>query len=402
MILLFAGAWPLAAAWPQWQGVKQDNKSPDTGLLKQWPDGGPALLWKQAGLGTRGFSSVAITDGLIFTAGATPAAKQSIITALDMTGAIKWQKPNGPEFMKSHGGARATPTVSEGRVYFISGMGRLGCFDAKSGAEQWAVDLVETYGGAIPTWGYSESVLVDGDLVFATAGGTKAGIVAFNKKTGAVIWKTEPGLAASYCMPLLVDFGGIRQLVTGTGVEFVGVRVSDGKILWRFPSTNAWKVHATTPVFDNGGIYLTSGYGAGGFRLDLKVTGETASVTQAWTDKSLDNHHGGVVFLNGFIYGHGDKGGWTCLDFKTGAVKWSAKGVGKGSVTYADGMLYCFSEQDGTMALVRATPEKYEEISRFQVPSGGEKEFWAHPVVLDGRLYARHSDVLYCYDVKGK
>jgi outer membrane protein assembly factor BamB len=227
-------------------------------------------------------------------------------------------------------------------------------------------------------------------------------MVAFDKKTGALVWKTEPTLAASYCPPLLLDFGGVRQLITGTGVEFVGVRVSDGKILWRFPSTNQYKVHATTPVFLDGGLFLTSGYRYGGVLLDIKVEGETVTATKRWECKPLDNHHGGVVLLDGYIYGHGDRGGWSCIDFKTGQVKWSDKTLGKGSLTYADGMLYCFAERDGTMSLVRATPEKFDLTSSFKVPSGGVKEYWAHPVVLDGRLYVRHSDVLYCYDVKAK
>jgi outer membrane protein assembly factor BamB len=400
-MLLAIGMVAQAADWPQWQGPGRDNKSPDTGLLKSWPEGGPALLWKQSGLGAKGFSSVAIAGGLIHTSG-SPDSKQSVVTALGMDGAVKWQTANGPEFLQSHGGTRATPTIVDGLLYVLSGMGRLGCFDAKGGEEKWAVDLVKTYGGKIPQWGYSESVAVAGDVVFVTVGGTGAGMAAFNRKTGELVWKSEPSLAASYCPPLVLDFGGVRQVITGTGVELVGVKADNGKILWRFPTTNQWKVHATTPVFQGGGLYLTSGYGAGGFRLDLAVTGDAVAVTPKWTDPSLDNHHGGVVMVEGFIYGYGDKAGWTCLDFQTGAARWSSKAFGKGSVTYADGMLYCFAEGDGALALVRATPEKFDLVSRFNVPSGGVKEFWAHPVVLDGRLYARHSDVLYCYDVKAK
>jgi len=391
-----------AAEWAQWQGEKRDNKSPDTGLLKTWPADGPPLLWKQAGLRARGFSSVAVAGGTIFTSGARRDSPQSLVTALDMNGTVKWQSANGLEYVTSHGGTRATPTIDGGLVIVLNGTGRLGCFDAATGAEKWAVDLVAIYGGAIPTWGYSESVVTDDDNVYVTAGGTKAGMVALNKKTGALVWQTEPSLAASYCPPLLLDYGGVRQLITGTGVEFVGVRVKDGKILWRFPSTNQYKVHATTPVFLDGGLFLTSGYGYGGVLLDLKVEDEAVTATKRWECKSLDNHHGGVVLLDGFIYGHGDRGGWLCVDFKTGQVKWADKSIGKGSLTYADGMLYCFAEQDGTMSLVRATPEKFELASSFKVPTGGIKEFWAHPVVLDGRLYVRHPDVLYCYDVKAK
>jgi len=397
--LILTSACAPAADWPQWQGPKRDNVSSSTGLLKQWPDGGPPLLWKRSGIGAKGYSTVAIAGGLIYTTG-SPHSGKNVITALNMNGAVKWQRDNGPEFLKSHGGARATPTIDGGSLYVLSGMGRLGCFDARTGEEKWAVNLVESCGGKVPTWGYSESVLIDGEKVFVTVGGTKAGMAAFNKKTGAAVWQSEPVLAASYCPPLLVEFGGVRQVVTGTGLAFVGVRAGDGKILWRFPSTNRWKVHATTPVFSDGGVFLTSGYGTGSFRLDFTVKEGNVSVAQVWKDANLDNHYGGVVLVDGFIYGYGDRGGWTCLDFKTGVVKWTSKAFGKGSATYADGMLYCYAEGDGAMALVPATPEKFEVVSRFKVPSGGRNPYRAHPVVCDGRLYVRHSDVLYCYDVK--
>ncbi|MCX7591268.1 MAG: PQQ-like beta-propeller repeat protein [Kiritimatiellae bacterium] len=401
VMAVLPGWFAFGSDWPEWQGPSRDNRSPDTGLLKSWPNEGPTLLWKTTGLGAKGFSSVAIAEGMIFTTG-SPDSGECVVTAMDMNGKIKWQRPNGPEFLQSHGGSRATPTVNGGLVYVLSGMGRLGCFDAKTGQQKWTVDVVAVYGGKIPKWGYSESVLIDGDKVFVTVGGTKAGMIALDRKTGNLVWKTDPVLAASYCAPLLVEYGGVRQVVTGTGDEFVGVRVSDGKILWRFPSTNQWKVHATTPVFSEGGLFFTSGYGAGSFRLDLEINGENVSVSQKWRDPNLDNHHGGVVMVDGFVYGYGDRGGWTCLDFKTGAAKWTSKAFGKGSITYADGMLYCYSERDGTMVLARATPEKWEEVSRFKVPSGGIQEYWAHPVVFGGRLYVRHSDVLYCYDVKAK
>lgn len=399
--LLALGAGAGAQSWPEWQGPDRDNKSPDKGLLNEWPEGGPRLLWSRPGIGDQGYSTVAVSDGRIYTTG-TPASGQCLVTALDMDGEIQWQAENGPAFVKSYGGARATPTIDDGRLYLLSGVGRLGCFDAKTGAEQWAVDLVKTFGGKLPKWGYAASVLVDGDRVFALAGGTKAGMVAFNKRTGEVIWKTASGLPASYCAPLLVAHGGVRQLVTGTGEDLLGIRTEDGGILWRVPTTNQWKVHATTPVFQDGGLYFTSGYGHGGFRLDLAVDGEQVNVTRKWRDKALDNHHGGVVLADGFIYGYGDRKGWTCLDFAGGEVKWTAKGVGKGSVTFADGMLYCLGERSGELALVRATPERYDQISRFQVPRGGRGPFWAHPVVIGGRLYVRHADVLHCYDVKGE
>ncbi|MGQ9662947.1 MAG: outer membrane protein assembly factor BamB family protein [Kiritimatiellia bacterium] len=400
LIVVYAGILN-AADWPEWQGAKRDNRSPDTGLLKQWPTEGPPLLWKTTALGAKGYSSIAIADGMIFTTGAS-ASGECQITAMDLNGKIKWQRSNGPEFLRSYGGTRTTPTVKDGLVFVLSGMGRIGSFDAKTGQERWSVNIVTAYGGHCPNWGYSESLLVDGDKVFVTVGGDQVGMVALNRKTGALVWKTESGLGASYCSPLPVVYGGVRQIVTGTGTEVVGIAVKDGKILWRFPCANRYKVHATTPVFEDGGLFFTSDYGAGCFRLDLKINGEKVSVVKRWHEPTLDNHHGGVVVVDGYIYGHGNRGGWLCLDFATGTVKWSSKSFGKGSITYADGMLYLFSEKDGTMALVRATPERWEEVSRFQVPSGGIKEYWAHPVVCGGRLYVRHSDVLYCYDVKSR
>jgi outer membrane protein assembly factor BamB len=397
VLALAAGAVAAEPNWPQWQGPAQDNKSPDTGLLKQWPAGGPKLLWTGKGIGQPGYSTVSVADGLVYTTG--PKGGVSTITAFDMNGQQKWQVPNGPEFKGDNPGSRATPTIDGGLLYVLSGVGRLGCFDGKTGAEKWAKQITTDFGGRVPRWGYAESVLIEGDKVIVTPGGKNA-VVALNKTTGATVWKADFNDGASYCTPVAFDFGGIRQICTFTVKFILGLEAGTGKVLWSHPYTTDWDVHATTPVFSNGAIYGTSGYKSSGFRLDLKVEDGKVQVTQKWTDPLLGNHHGGVVMVDGVVYGYGERGGWVALDFATGKAKYTSKPPGKGSLTYADGMLYCLTESGGTMALVKPAADKFEIVSQFKVPSGGSGPYWAHPVVVGGRLYVRHADNLYVYDVK--
>lgn len=401
LVATAAAALAAEANWPQWQGPARDNKSTETGLLRQWPEGGPKLLWKATGLGSKGFSSVAIADGLIYTTGvASPKSKDDMITALDLSGDTKWQMKNGPAFLTSHGGTRATPTIDDGLLYVLSGTGRLVCFDAKTGVEKWAVQVAEKLGAKLPTWGYAENVLIDGQNVIATPGGSKGAVVALNKKTGETIWTSDLVDGASYCSPVAIELGGVRQIVTMTAGGAVGLDAATGKLLWQRPQKVEYDMHSAVPVFLNGGLYFTSDYDGGGFKIDLALVDGKWKVTEKWEDKNLDNHHGGVLMLDGCIYGYGNTGGWVCLDFATGQVKWKTKALAKGSLTYADGMLYCYTEDNGTMALVKATPAGFEIISKFVVPKGGINEYWAHPVVCGGRLYVRHSDTLYCYDIQ--
>jgi len=397
LFLAIGGSVAADAEWAQWQGPNRDNKSPDTGLLKQWPAGGPKILWTAKGLGI-GFSTVAVSEGMIYCTGIRD--RTDVIRAFDMNGRDKWTAENGPGWMGDYPGARATPTIDDGLLYVLSGRGRLGCFDAKTGTEKWAVQVTSKFRGRVPTWGYAESVLVDGEKVICTPGGPRAGVVALNKKTGATVWTaTGSSDKPGYCAPIVFEHGGVRQIATMTANEAIGIAPETGNVLWRYPHKTSYDVHATSLVFHKGSIYGTSGYGSGGFKLDLKVVGGKVQVTEKWTDKNLDDHHGGIVLLDGYIYGPDHRRSWVCLDFETGALKYKVRGVGKGSLTYAEGMLYCFSER-GTMGLVKATPTGHEVISKFRVPSGGRGRYWAHPVVIGGRLYVRHADNLYAYDVK--
>jgi outer membrane protein assembly factor BamB len=399
-IWLASGAAEPAAAgqWPQFQGPSRDNKSTETGLLKKWPAGRPRLLWSAKDIGYRGFSSVSIAGGLIYTAGSRR-DKIEYVTALDLDGRIRWQTKVGPAYLRSHGGSRATPTFADGDLYHLGGLGRLLCLEAKTGRRKYVVDITKQYGGKSAFWGFTESVLVVGDKVLFTPGGKNV-LVALSRKTGEQVWITRGFTSwAAMCSPIAVEYGGQRLIVTMTAKYVICVDAATGTLLWRYRHKTQGGNHVTTPVHHDGRIYCTSGYGAGGVRLDLAVENGKVTYQRRWVDKTLDNHHGGVVLVDGFLYGTSYKGKWVCLDFQTGQPRWTAKGVGKGALTYADGMLYCLGES-GTLALVEATPTAYRQVSRFQLPSGGEREYWARPVVLDGRLYIRHADTLFAYDIR--
>jgi hypothetical protein len=389
-------------SWPQWRGPNRDGKSSETGLAKKWPQGGPKLLWSIEGLGM-GFSTVSIADGLLYTTGMV--GKEGILFAIDLQGNLKWKKSYGAEWRGAHPGVRTTPTVDGDRLYVISGQGRVVCFNAKTGEEKWAVDTLKRFDGKNITWGISESVLIDRDNLICTPGGKDATIVALNKMTGETVW-TSKGLSDNPCYSslILVERGGNRLVVTMTENFVVGVDADTGKVLWIDKFEEYQKepkpINPVTPVYYNGCVYATSGYDNGGAMLELSEDG--SKVSRKWVDTTLDCHHGGVVVVDGYIYGANWKsnksGNWVCLDWDSGKVMYEKEWICKGSITYADGMLYCYEEKKGTVALVKASPDGFDVISSFEV-SKGTGEHWAHPVVCDGRLYIRHGDTLMVYDV---
>ena len=370
--------------------------------MKQWPEGGPKLLWSAEGLG-KGFSSVSIADGFIYVTGIID--EVGVLSVFDSQGNFKWKKPYGPEWVKSYPDSRCTPTVDEGNVYIISGKNAISCQDAKTGDVKWTVNTFEEFSGVNPRWGYSESPLIVGELVICTPGGEKATIVALDKKTGKTVWASESiGEKSSYCSPKLVERGGKKLIVTMTEASIIGVDSKDGNILWQYDCKlyqgKPKGVNPNTPIYSEDFIYVSSGYGKGGVKLKLSKDGSEV-LAQEWRNLVLDCHHGGVVLVDGYIYGSNMKGDWVCLNWDNGEVMYQTKGIGKGSVTYADGMLYCYEENKGTVGLVKATPGKYDIVSTFKVPMGAGKN-WAHPVIFDSRLYVRHGDALMVYDIKAK
>ncbi|MBN1765066.1 MAG: PQQ-like beta-propeller repeat protein [Sedimentisphaerales bacterium] len=398
-----------AADWNQFRGPLRDGKSAETSLLKEWPPDGPRLLWTFYGLG-EGHSSASIAHGVIYTTGMID--KEGFIFALDLKGKLKWKKSYGAEWWESYPGTRSTPTVEEDRLYLISGKGVFFCFDAKTGQKKWLVDLMEKFSGENIQWGIAESPLIDGEKIYCTPGGKGTSVAALNKMTGETIWVSKDlSDKSAYCCPVVFDHGGKHLYVTMLAKSIVCLDTADGSLLWQIPHKVDWDISAVSPLYHDGCLYFTNGYGKGGMLLELSDDG--TRYTRKWTDKVLDCRLGGVVLVDGYIYGSNDKNAWICIEFSTGKVKYNVKDIGKGSVIYADGMLYCYSEGDGTLALVKASPAGYDIISSFKVTVPPEKTaadqadeeedqvaHWPHPSIANGVLYVRHGNALMAYDIK--
>ncbi|MBN2001213.1 PQQ-like beta-propeller repeat protein [candidate division KSB1 bacterium] len=392
--------------WPCFHGSDRKNLSRDTGLLTTWPEKGPELLWVAGGLG-QGYSSVAVAGDRIFTAGKID--KETHVVAISYDGDILWQRAAGESWQASerqrwaitYAGSRATPTIDDGTVYFLSELGHLIALDAESGEQRWALNCADTFEAEKPEYGYSESVLVEGDRLFCCPAGRKAYMVALDKNTGDLLWaNTEIDDPVGNSSPVSADIDGIRQMISLSASTIFAVAPKDGKLLWKYPFANNRTNNCTDVIVYNGLVYASTGYGKGSVLLRPERAPEgTFKVNVVWESELLDNHHGGVVLVDGFLYGAGHEAkGWTCLDFLTGSKKWQTPG--KGSLTYADDHLYCLDER-GKMLLVKADA-KESQIAQFDVPKGGSGAYWAHPVVCGGRLYIRHSDQLYVYDVRKK
>jgi len=379
---------------PQWRGENHAGKFDETSLLKQWPAGGPKLLWKANGLGG-GFSSPAVTKDMVFVNGMV--GKQGVLFAFDRDGKPMWKQPYGPEWTGQHSGTRGTPVVDDGLVYVVSGVGSIACFDAKTGEKKWSVPALKRFGGKILQWGIAETPLVVDDKVICTPGGPNASIVALNKKTGERVWQTKQlSQNSGYCSPILIQRGERRLLVQMVADYVVALNPDDGKVVWKHAHKTRYDCQANSPVYEDGKMFLVSGYRTGGQMLALAPDG--SKVRRLWIDKKMDTHHGGAVWVDGHVYGTSSRGRWTCLDATNGRPTYQEKGVGKGSVVFADGMLYCYGER-GMLALARPNPKKFDMVSSFRITEGSGPH-WAHPVIAAGRMYIRHGDVLLVYDIK--
>lgn len=398
-LLFFTAATVHADEWAQFRGPHRDNRSTETGLLAAWPEEGPKLLWTTRGIG-EGFSTVSISGGTLYTMGNHDGQEQ-VIALDEKTGEILWRTPIGEAYEQGRGnGPRGTPTIDGDFLYALGGSGNLACINCTTHDVVWQLNILDEYDGENIKWGISESVLIDGDQLICTPGGSKGTIVALNKQTGKEIWTsiTKEKDRAGYASAVITKGGGVRQYVQFTSGGTIGIRTDDGQFLWSNNASANPVANCSSPLLSDDYVFTASGYGTGGALLKLNADGDSVESEFIYKTPMMKNHHGGMVIVDGYIYG-ANNNVWTCLDLATGDVKWAERSVGKGALVYADGHLYLRGEK-GPVALVEANPNEYVETGRFDQPERSDYNAWPHPVIADGKLYLRDMDVLLCYDVR--
>jgi outer membrane protein assembly factor BamB len=405
--------------WPQWRGPRRDGLCLETNLLPRWPEGGPRLLWKSEGIG-RGYSAPILTGGRIYLAG--DVETELHLFALDLEGKRVWTATNGVSWKDPYPGARAACAYSEGRLYHLNAHGRLACVDAATGREVWLVNILERFRGKNLTWALGENVLVDGPRVIVTPGGAGALMAALDKRTGTSVWTTPPlrlgpsndpaqvRLAepageidsTSYASPILIRLGQHRLLVGCSQRHAFGVDADSGRLLWTQPMPTRYQVIAATPILVGDAVFITAPHTEHGGLFRLRPQGDGVLTERVWTTK-LDTCHGSQVFVDGLLFGsfYQRSKGWAALDPATGEVRYQLPDLAQGSVLYADRRLYCLS-QEGVMALLEPTPQAFVDRGRFRLVPDKVNDAWTHPVILDGRLYLRYHESLFCYDVRAR
>jgi outer membrane protein assembly factor BamB len=400
-LLLLTAAAP-ALDWPSFRGPNRDDVSRETGLLKQWPAEGPKRAWLFDKAGA-GYSGSSVAGGRLFTLGARD--NREVLIALDAnTGKEIWSTPMSDVLENRWGnGPRGTPTVDGEHVYALSGPGMLACVQVKDGKTLWTKKMGDL-GGKTPGWGYTESVLVDGNQVVCTPGGGQGTVAAFNKKDGNLLWQSKEWTdVAQYASIVKATINGQPQYVQVTMQHFGAVDPKTGKVLWQvdFPGKTAV---IPTPIVKDNMVFVTAGYGVGSKMVRIKAGNQPEDV---YENKLMKNHHGGVVLVGDHLYGYSDGVGWLCMEFATGNQVWAERNaLGKGAVSVADGMLYCLDEGKGAVVLAEASPKGWKEHGRFilepqSTTRSPQGRIWTHPVIANSKLYLRDQEYIYCYDVKG-
>ncbi|MFC2117420.1 PQQ-binding-like beta-propeller repeat protein [Bacteroidota bacterium] len=388
----------------QWRGSDRNGIFPDTLLLKEWPAEGPEILFSTEGIG-KGFSSTVATKDKIYATGTKDTIEY--LTCLDHSGKILWQKPYGRCWKSSFPEARCTPTVDGDRVYVLTGMDNMVCFHAITGEEIWSVDIHEKYNSSWDMFGVSESILIVDDMVITTPAGETTTVIALNKMSGELIWKSESiGAHRSNMSPTVIEYLGKQYIITSTQTHVLGVDIENGEILWtyhyNFLDKNGDNVTilVNAPVFKDSCLWISNGWDVKSVMLEIAPDGK--SVSEKFSDHTFDNQNHGVVLIDGFLYGSNftgrQSGKWLCMNWKTGEIVWIEDFHNKGPIIYADGMLYCYEEKRGNMALVKADPKEFKVISSFQVQEG-KGPHWARPSIYYGMLLVRHGDVLISYKI---
>jgi len=388
-----------AGDWNQFRGPNRDNLSPETGLAGEWPSGGPELLQTITGIG-EGYSSVSLVRDLMYTMGNVDGAEH-VIALNRKTGEIVWKVRSGTEYTGGGqgNGPRGTPTVIDGLVYSLGGNGDLTCVNADTGDVVWQQNILHEYGGGNIAWGISESVLIDDGKVICSPGGKDATVVALDAKSGKVIWKSKvpEQPAASYASPVVATIGKVKQYVIFTSKGICGVSAKDGEPLWGQNASSNSIANCATPLIVDNFVFSSSDYGQGAELVELKAQGNKVSAKQVYANKNMKNHHGGMVFLDGHVFGSSSDN-LTCVELRTGKQVWFERGM-KGSVVYADGKIV-FRNEQGPVVLLAADTKEYRELGRFEQPDRSNQKAWAHPVIADGKLYLRDMDKMLVYSLK--
>ncbi len=396
----------IAQVTAQWRGPGRDGKYSCSELLEVLPENGPELLFTLKGVG-KGYSQPVVYNNKIYVTGMNNDTTD-FISAFDMDGNLLWEQGYGPAWNRSYPETRSTPAIENGRVYLIGGQGMVSCLDAESGKIIWQKDAHSRYSGEFHRWGVSESVLIVDDAIFYTTGGNETSVIAINKLDGSLKWKSESlGGERAYASPLMIERGGLKIIVAQTANHLLGLDAGTGAILWDYDMTPLHQgrqgsgAHNNTPLYSDGEIFVTNGYNRQAVMFSLSDDGRSISVK--WKNDVLDVHHGGVVEVDGNIYGanwiDNSKGNWASIRWVDGKTNWETEWHTKGSVVYADGMLYLYEERSGNVALVKPDSTKLNIVSTFQMRDG-DGPHWAHPSIYNGLLFIRHGDVVNVYDIR--
>lgn len=392
-----SGAPAQSTDWFQWRGPNRDGQSAETGLLQQWPQGGPPRLWQATGAGD-GYSSFSASNGRLYTLGAR-GGTEYVMSFDAATGKKLWETPNGQRFRNDRGdGPRGTPTIDGDRVYAFGGSGELAALDTASGKKLWSVDVVRTFGGNVPYWGYSESPLVVADRIVLNAGGRRASIVAINKADGKTLWQNHND-DAGYSSPMLLRTGSLQQVVFFTGQRALAVDPRDGRLLWSYNRASNGTANIATPVVRGNRVFFSSDYGTGAGLVNVRAAGTIAAAEEVYFSREMRNHHSSSVLVGDTLYGFSSSI-LTALKFDSGQLAWRDRSVGKGSLIYADQRLYLYSE-GGVVGLAEANPTAYREHGRFSIQAG-DLPTWSHPMITNGKLIIRDQDRVFAYDVRAR
>ena len=385
-----------AGDWPQWRGPNRDGVSTEKGLLDEWPEGGPKLLWKVMAVGA-GFSSVSVVGDRIYTMGDGKDASHVYCLSPE-TGKIIWTSKRVGKTGGNYKGTRCTPTIDEGHVYALGQYGDLVCLKADTGAEVWRKSLTKDFGGRSGGWNYTESPLVDDGKVIVTPGGKKGTVVALNKKTGELIWQSNGFTdGAQYSSLIVREYGDKRQYIQLTGANVVGLVADTGEILWKAPRKGRTAT-VSTPIFHDGHVFVSSSYGVGCNGFKVSYTDKSFSAKQTYANKTISNHHGGCIRVGDYVYASSGSQ-LACMDLKTGKEMWKERSAGKGSIVVVDDKIILRAES-GPIALVELNPNAYKQISKFSQPDRTSSRAWSHPVVSNGTLYIKDQSMLLAYDLR--